>query len=209
MEPALKRVHELQASPIGIALEAPVRRNADGRSPLGDFFADAMRAAVPGADVAAINNAAPLWADLPSGPLTLGHLYDVFPFDNRLVRVSMTGADLSRWLANEIRQGRWSGVGISGVNLTVRCLADGAHIDLLRGTERIADDARLLAVTIGGPTLNGNLASPDFLGSVGPLENSPVVREVVEDWFRQLGRLPADERHRLLTARPAVDCPRS
>jgi 5'-nucleotidase len=208
MEPALRRVHELQAAPIGVALDAPIRRSDDGRSPLGDLFADALRAAVPGAEIAAINNAARLWADLPSGPLTLGRLYDVFPFDNRVVQVSMSGADLSRWLANEIRQGRQGGVGISGVNLTIRCLADGVHVDLLRGTERIPDDARLIAVTIGGPTLNGNLASPDFLGSVGPLDNSPVVREVVEDWFRRLGQLPADQRHRLLATRPAVDCPR-
>jgi 2',3'-cyclic-nucleotide 2'-phosphodiesterase (5'-nucleotidase family) len=208
MEPALRRVHELQAAPIGVALDAPIRRSDDGRSPLGDLFADALRAAVPGAEVAAINNAARLWADLPSGPLTLGRLYNVFPFDNRVVQVSMSGADLSRWLANEIRQGRQGGVGISGVNLTIRCLADGVHVELLRGTERIPDDTRLIAVTIGGPTLNGNLASPDFLGSVGPLDNSPVVREVVEDWFRRLGQLPADQRRRLLATRPAVDCPR-
>jgi 5'-nucleotidase len=209
MEPALRRVEELRASPIGVALDVPVRRIDDGSSPLGDFFADAMRAAVPGTDVAAINNGARLWADLPGGPLTVGHLYDVFPFDNRLVRVSMSGADLSRWLANEIRLGRGSGVGISGVDLSIRCLADGVHVDLMRGTERIGDEVRLLAVTIGGPTLNGNLASPDFLGSVGPLENSPVVREVVEDWFRRLGRLPADERRRVLAKRRVVDCPRS
>jgi 2',3'-cyclic-nucleotide 2'-phosphodiesterase (5'-nucleotidase family) len=208
MEPALRRVHELQASPIGITLDAPVRRIDDGRSPLGGFFADAMRAAVPGADVAAINNGARLWADLPSGPLTVGHLYDVFPFDNRLVRVSMSGADLSRWLANEIRQGRGSGVGISGVDVNIKCLVDGVHVDLMRGTERIGDEARLIAVTIGGPTLNGNLASPDFLGSVGPVDNSPVVREVVEDWFRRVGKLPAEERRRLLAKRPVVDCPR-
>jgi 2',3'-cyclic-nucleotide 2'-phosphodiesterase (5'-nucleotidase family) len=163
---------------------------------------------VPGTDVAAINNGARLWADLPSGPLTVGHLYDVFPFDNRLVRVSMSGADLSRWLANEIRQGRGSGVGISGVDVNIKCLVDGVHVDLMRGTERIGDEARLIAVTIGGPTLNGNLASPDFLGSVGPVDNSPVVREVVEDWFRRVGKLPAEERRRLLAKRPVVDCPR-
>ena len=209
MEPALRRVRELQASPLGVALDAPLRRIDEGRSPLGDFFADALRAAVPGADVAAINNAARLWADLPSGPLTLGRLYDVFPFDNRLVRISMSGADLTRWLTNEIRQGRRSSVGISGVELNVRCLADGVHVDLLRGTERIADEARLVAVTIGAPTLHGNLASRDFLGLVGPPEDNPVVREVVEDWFRRLGTLPPDQRRRLLTGRPAVDCARS
>ena len=201
MEPALRRVHELRAAPLGVSLDKDLRRLEDGRSPLGDSLAEALRAAVPGADVAALNNAGRLWADLPRGPITFGQLYDVFPFDNRLVRVSLTGADLSQWLANEIRRG--GAVGIAGVNVHATCLADGLHVDVLRGTERIDDHERLLGVTIGAPSLNGNLASPDFLGGVGPLENNPVAREVVEDWFRQLGRLPADERHRLLNRPPS------
>ena len=131
----------------------------------------------------------------------------MFPFDNRLVRVSLTGADLARWLANEIRQGRRSAVGISGVDMKARCLADGIHVDLLRGTERIDDGARLLGVTIGAPTLNGNLASPDFLGGIGPVENNPVVREVVEDWFRKFGRLTPGDRDRFLNRRPYADPP--
>jgi hypothetical protein len=160
---------------------------------------------VPGADVAAINNAARLWSDLPGGPTTFGQLYNVFPFDNRLVRVSLSGADLSRWLASEIGQGRRSSIGIAGVTVNERCLADGLHIELLRGTERIGDSDRLLAVTIGAPTLNGNLASREFLG-LGPIENNPVVREVVEDWFRRLGPLTPVERDRILTPRPTVGC---
>ena len=198
MEPALQRVETLQASPLGLSLDAAIRRVDDGRSPLGNLIAEALREAVPGADVAAINNAGRLWSDLPAGPITVGQIYDVFPFDNRLVRVSLTAADLSRWLANEIRQGRRSSVGISGVDVNVRCLADGVHIDLLRGTERIDDSARLIGVTIGAPTLNGNLASPDFLGGIGPVENNPVAREVVEDWFRKLARLPPGDRDRVL-----------
>ena len=76
-------------------------------SPLGNLFADALRDAVPGADVAVVNNAARgLRADLPDGPITFGRLYDVFPFDNRVVRITLTGAELGRWLAGEIRQGR-------------------------------------------------------------------------------------------------------
>ncbi len=198
MEPALQRVETLQASPLGLSLDAAIRRVDDGRSPLGNLIAEALREAVPGADVAAINNAGRLWSDLPAGPITVGQIYDVFPFDNRLVRVSLTAADLSRWLANEIRQGRRSSVGISGVDMNVRCLADGVHVDLLRGTERIDDSARLIGVTIGAPTLNGNLASPDFLGGIGPVENNPVAREVVEDWFRKLARLTPGERDRVL-----------
>ena len=191
MAPALQRVETLQASPLGLSLDAAIRRVDDGRSPLGNLIAEALREAVPGADVAAINNAGRLWADLPGGPITVGQIYDVFPFDNRLVRVSLTGADLSRWLANEIRQGRRSSVGISGVDMNVRCLADGVHVDLLRGTERIDDSARLIGVTIGAPTLNGNLASPDFLGGIGPVENNPVAREVDRGLVPEIRPAPA------------------
>jgi 5'-nucleotidase len=185
-------------------LDKAIPRVDQGRTPLGHFVAEALRDAVPGADVAAINNAGRLWADLAGGPLTFGHLYNVFPFDNRIARVSITGADLSRWLANEIS--RRGTVGIAGVDVHARCLADGVHVDLFRGDERIDAHARLLGVTIGAPTLNGNLASPDFLGGVGPTENNPVAREVVEDWFRKLGRLTPAERDRVLAPRPAVAC---
>jgi 5'-nucleotidase len=206
MEPALRRVHALRAAPLGVALNTAIRRVVTGLAPLGHLVADALREAVPGADVAAINNAGRLWADLPDGPLTFGQLYDVFPFDNRLVRVSLSGAELSRWLANEIRQGRGGAVAISGVEVTASCGADGVRVDLMRGAERIDDNQRLLGVTIGAPTLNGNLASPEFLGGVGPLENNPVAREVIEDWFRRLGTLPPDERDRVLNRRTVVGC---
>ena len=35
-------------------------------------------------------------ADLPAGPLTYGSLFEVFPFDNKLVPVPLTGAQLRR-----------------------------------------------------------------------------------------------------------------
>jgi hypothetical protein len=155
---------------------------------LGNLFAKAIRAAVPGANVAAVNNAARgLRADLPEGEVTIGRLYDVFPFDNRIARITLTGAELGRWVADEIRQGRRGSLGISGVDVRTHCQADGLHVDLFRGAERVHDDDRLLAVTIGAPTPSGSLASPAPLGGVGPIGRAPVVREVVEDWFRRLG----------------------
>ena len=188
MAPALQRVHELQATPLGVSLDVPIHRVANLGSPLGNLFAEALRDAVPGADVAAINNAARgLWADLSEGPVTFGRLYDVFPFDNRIARITLSGAELGRWLAGEIRQGRRGWLGISGVDVRTSCLADGLHVDLFRGAGRIHDNDRVLAVTIGAPTLSGGLASPAPLGGVGPIGNAPVVREVVEDWFRRLG----------------------
>jgi hypothetical protein len=98
----------------------------------------------------------------------------------------MSGAELGRWLAGEIRQGRRGWLGISGVDVRTSCVADGPHIDLFRGTERVRDDERLLTVTIGAPTPSGSLASSAPLGGIGPIGNAPVVREVIEDWFRHL-----------------------
>ena len=114
----------------------------------------------------------------------------MFPFDNRIVRITLTGAELGRWLADEIREGRRGMLGISGVDVRASCLADGLHVDLLRTVGRpIHDEDRLLAVTIGAPTLSGSLASPARLGGVRPTENTAVVREVVESWFRRPGHL--------------------
>ena len=204
MEPALERVRRLRAVPLGLSLDQPIPRTDASGSPLGVLVAEALRAAVPGADLGAINNAGRLWADLARGPITFGQLYDVFPFDNRLVEVRLSGAELSRWIANEIRLGRRSTLGISGVEVTASCLTDGLHVDLRRGSRRIEGHEPLVGVTIGAPTLNGNLASADFLGGPGPTENNPVAREVVEDWFRHLGRLAPAERDRLLNRQPEI-----
>jgi hypothetical protein len=174
-----------------VSLDAPIPRVGDLASPLGTLFAEALRDAVRAADVAVINNAARgLRADLLDGPITFGRLYDVFPFDNRIVRITLTGAELRAWLAGEIREGRRGMLGISGVGVRASCRADGLHVDLLRTAGRpIHDEDRLLAVTIGAPTLSGSLASPARVGGLGPTENAAVVREVVEDTLRRHGHL--------------------
>jgi 5'-nucleotidase len=187
MAPGLQRVHDLQAMPLGVTLDAPIARVSAAGSPLGNLFAEALHAAVPGADIAAINSAGRgLRTELGEGPLTLGRLYDVFPFDNRIARIMLSGATLTRWVSGEIRQGRRGELGISGFSVRTSCGADSVHVELFRGARPIQDDDRLVAVTIGGPTLSGNLASSDPVAGVGPSVNTPVVREVVEDWFRRL-----------------------
>ncbi len=188
MAPALQRVHTLQATRLGVSLDVPVRRSGELGSPLGHLFADALRASVPGADATVINNAARGFrADLPDGPITFGRLYDVFPFDNHVVRITLTGAELRRWLAAEIRQGRRGELGISGISVRASCLADHIGVDLFRtGGQLIHEEERLLLAAIGAPTpLSGGLAWGASLGPVGRTANAPVVREVVEDWFRQ------------------------
>ena len=123
MAPALQRVHELQATTLGVSLDAPIRRVGDLGSPLGNLFADALRDAVPGADIAVDQQRGARSAGgSPGGPLTFGRLYDVFPFDNRIARINAERRRARRWLASEIRKGRRGGLGISGVGVRVSCV---------------------------------------------------------------------------------------
>ncbi len=125
MAPALARVHALQATPLGVVLDTPIPRAAAPDSPLGNLFADAQRERT-GADVAINNNVrGGLRADLPAGPLTFGRLYDVFPFDNRLLTLTITGAELRAVLADEVRRNRRGALALSGVEARVACSAAG------------------------------------------------------------------------------------
>jgi 5'-nucleotidase len=195
MAPALERVHRLQAVALGGSLDAAILRGGDLGSPLGNVFADAIRHAVPGAEAAVVNSATRgLWADLPEGPLTVGRIYDLFPFDNRIVQMTLTGAELRGWLTGEIAEGRRGALGMSGVNVGIACVAHDIRVDLRRDDGRtILDADRLRVVAIAPPTLSGSIASATSTG-VGPTIETLVVREVVEDWFRRAGRLPQLQR---------------
>ena len=125
MAPALGRVRELQATPIGVFIETPIRRTADPESPLAHLLADTLREALS-ADVA-IHSAwrGGLRADVPAGNLTFGRLYGAFPFDNRVSRVVLSGDELRRVLAEEIEA-----TGIAGDRWR------GCQVRLHRGTSR-------------------------------------------------------------------------
>ncbi|MDE2663420.1 MAG: bifunctional UDP-sugar hydrolase/5'-nucleotidase [Gemmatimonadota bacterium] len=81
------------------ALSAP----RDGDFPLGRIVADAQRHA-SGADVALMNNGG-IRRSLPAGPITFADLFELQPFNNMLVRHTMTGAQLLRTLEHSARGG--------------------------------------------------------------------------------------------------------
>ena len=81
------------------ALPAP----RDGDFPLGRIVADAQRHA-SAADVALMNNGG-IRRSLPAGPVTFADLFELQPFNNMLVRHTMTGAQLLRTLEYSVRDG--------------------------------------------------------------------------------------------------------
>src|SRR6266566_2738500 len=72
-------------------LKFPLKREGDEYG-LGRLIADAQRAAGR-ADVAIMNNGG-IRSDLPEGAVTWGNVYQVQPFQNRLLRLTVTGSVL-------------------------------------------------------------------------------------------------------------------
>ena len=196
LEPELTRVAALRAEPLGAIASGPIGR-AVPDSPLGSLFADALRAAVPGADAALSYGPGRggLRADLPSGALTFGHSYDAFPFDNRVVRVTVTGAQLARVLADQLPQlvdGRRGLFGISGIRVVVTCDDVGPRVHVVRdnGAGIAADEPLTLAVAAYSAG-RAAWASVENDGAVTAVELPLLVRDVVASWLLQRGPIRA------------------
>ncbi len=99
---------------VGEASSAILRgttRNVE--SEMGNFVTDAMRSYLPEVDVA-LANAGGLRADIDAGPVTLEEVYGVLPFNNTLVLMNLTGAQLLQVL-EEGASSRFGTVQVSGL----------------------------------------------------------------------------------------------
>lgn len=190
MEPQMARVRQMRALPVGIVLDTAIGRTSGFESPIGNLFADALLESSPGADVAINNNGrGGLRADLPRGPLAFGPLYDVFPFDNRVVRFSLTGAELGQVFENELRQRRRGAIGVAGVRVQVQCAGAEIAVRLARtsGGAVSAHEPLQIATTdqLASRGIFGIFPSVRDTVDVGP--TLPLLREVVASWLQRRG----------------------
>lgn len=171
-------------------LARPLLHSLAGASGPGLLAAQAMLAAVPGADFSLLNPRA-VRADLPAGEVTFGRLYSALPFDNRLATVQATPAQL-RLLLDAGKGYRGDIFQVAGLRLTARCgrppvIAGITHLD-----GRPLQPGKLYTVVITDFLLSGG----DGLGKV--LEKIPAarkrvlpkgtVRGAVEAMFKAAGR---------------------
>ncbi len=97
-----------------VPLKFPLRREG-GDYALGRLIADAQRN-IAKADVAIMNNGG-IRADLPSGTITYGDLYEVQPFQNRLQRLTVKGDVLLQALEQVVAGDRGPSAHVAGVEL--------------------------------------------------------------------------------------------
>ena len=166
-----------------MAVAAPIKRAQKVESPLGNLFADLMRAARPGADVA-LTNGGGLRADLPAGPLTYGQLFEAAPFDNRFATIPITGAELTDAVARNL--GRDNGiVSLSGVRAEARCKDGALTVTLRRADGRpIAPRARLTLVTSDFLATGGDGLFSEETKERAKLDDGPPIREAMADLLR-------------------------
>ncbi|HVZ48251.1 MAG TPA: 5'-nucleotidase C-terminal domain-containing protein, partial [Gemmatimonadaceae bacterium] len=135
--------------------------------PLGNLIADAQRAAT-GADVAVMNNGG-IRTDLRAGAATYGSFFELQPFGNMLVRVTVTGAELRDYLEHLVR-GRTPASHVSGATIT--------YDPEKRPGERI------VRVTVGGrpldPAAQYTLAMSDFMATTPDGLSIPRMEQRVE-----------------------------
>jgi 5'-nucleotidase len=193
IEPELMRVRALRAEPLGVVADAPFSRGTGLDGPLGNLFAEAVLAAVPDADVALGYGAGRggLRAELPRGALTFGHAYDAFPFDNRIARVTMTGAQLERLINAQLPQwidGRRGLPGLAGLSITIGCSETLAKVDLLRegGTGVRPEQPLIVAMasnTVGRFAATALDGEPEISAAEVPI----LVRDAVAGWLLARG----------------------
>jgi 5'-nucleotidase len=128
-------VESVAAEPIGTSGVALHRRTPEAT--IGDLICDAMRADAR-VDIA-FQNPGGMRADLDQGPITRGEVYAVMPFDNTIVTMELTGAQVKLALEQSLRGDRVTQV--SGVRYRVDSsrpaldrvveltLADGSALD--------------------------------------------------------------------------------
>ncbi|MBW2731792.1 MAG: bifunctional metallophosphatase/5'-nucleotidase [Deltaproteobacteria bacterium] len=102
----------------------PLKHPFAGGSEVAYLFAKMMKAAVPGADIALVN-AGGIRGSIPAGPLRYGDLYRVFPFDNRLATLRVSGAELEKLLRASLTQRHRGVMQAAGLSAQVHCDSSG------------------------------------------------------------------------------------
>ncbi|HEY0809179.1 MAG TPA: 5'-nucleotidase C-terminal domain-containing protein, partial [Longimicrobiales bacterium] len=144
-----------QVSRVIATLTEDVRR-AGPDSPLGNLIADAYRASAK-AQVSFVNNGGIRTSELPAGPVTWGQLYSLQPFENRMVRLTMTGAAIKNVVEQAV-SGDSPAMHVGGMQVTYKSSAPaGQRVQriVLSNGEEVRTDA---TYTVG---------VPDFLAQAG------------------------------------------
>jgi 5'-nucleotidase len=173
---------------LGVTLVTPFDLDGNPESPLANLFTDAVLDGVE-ADIAIHNVSGGIRATLPAGDLTYGKVFEIFPFDNRVAFVDVSGAQLRRIIsAQAMKRGRRAG--FSGMRVYIACANGVPQVDMiLNNGKTIADDDQVrLAVNDFLVTLGDNVLTPaEPAGGFKAIDDPRLTRDLLVQWFRKQG----------------------
>ena len=180
---------------VGPILANPFTLDGNPESPLGNLFTDALLEVI-GGDVVVYNVSGGIRDTLPAGKLTYGSVYGMIPFDNRAVRLEISGYELREIFAAQAHKSSRR-AGIAGLQVFVDCSNDIMDIRMLRSDgSDIANDETITLIAndflaLGGDDILSPII-PDHGFQLG--DELPLVRDALLDWFKARGfALYADE----------------
>ena len=186
---------ERRAEKVGVFLETAMTLYEQPETVLGNLLTDAVLESND-ADISIHNVYGGIRAELPQGEVTFGDLYRVFPFDNRVSIIEMSGLEVRKIIANQVHNYRRR-AGFSGMRVFVSCEAGQMSVQMVKddGSEIMdSDTLRVVAndfLLMGG---DGILTPVTPAGGFEIPNGTPLVRDILVEWFkRRGGHMSADE----------------
>ncbi len=179
---------ETKNEKLGVSLVAPFLHPPATESALANLMTDAIRQQI-GGDVAIHNVVGGIRNILPAGDLTFGGVYEMFPFDNRVVEIELSGRELRRVIATQAHR-KGHRAGFSGMRVYVSCTNDSMDVVLeLSDGSTVHDDDRVMLIANDFLVLGGDdILTPVIPDAGFEMDYSgPLVRDTLVDWFRSQG----------------------
>ena len=159
-----------------------------GLTPLGQWTAKSL-AYLGETDVAIVNGGG-IREPMPAGDITMGTMYSIFPFDNTLVTLEVTGAKLRQLIEHGIqpptfRDGQFYGVKVKA-DLTRPYGSRITEMTLQNG-DPIMDDQYYSVSTLDFVYTGGD--QYDFSGAMNVVDTYIPVRALLADYIEAIGTL--------------------
>ncbi len=195
---------------VGYATSTIVRNDpANGDSPLGNIVTDAMMNHELAKAQLCVTNSMGIRADIPTGEITLEKLYEVFPFENSITTMYLSGNELKTLFDFVARKSATRGcktqVQVAGIGVELDCnpseeLQKKHNSYALTKCLQIGDTVVIDNYEVLQPNLLFKMATNDYMGRGGSgfymleanttrLDTSVSLRDAVVDFFDQVVEL--------------------
>ncbi len=173
-------------------------RKEKPNSPLLNFVADALLTAARDwskseVDIAIQNYGGIRVSSLPKGDITVGHIYELMPFENTLVILKLKGKELKRMLDRMADYGGWP-------------ISSGSSF-------KISDSETAENIIINGKSFDSNkvysVALPDYVANGGDntgnlveeerIESGVLIRDLIIEQLKKSGKIEVNHEVRIFT----------